>query len=38
VLAQEAQLVFGSSPAGRLMFFALQAATAAINPRYELLR
>jgi len=30
VIAQEAQLVFGSSPAGRLMFFALQAATAAI--------
>jgi amino acid transporter len=30
VIAQEAQLVFGSTPAGRLMFFALQAATAAI--------
>ena len=30
VIAQEAQLIFGSSPAGRLMFFALQAATAAI--------
>jgi amino acid transporter len=30
VIAQEAQLVFGSTPAGRLMFLALQAATAAI--------
>jgi amino acid transporter len=30
VIAQEAQLIFGSTSAGRLMFFALQAATAAI--------
>jgi hypothetical protein len=30
VLAQEAGLVFGHSPAGQLMFFVLQAATAAI--------
>jgi len=30
VLAQEAQLVFGSGPAGRVMFLGLQAATAAI--------
>jgi amino acid transporter len=30
VLAQEASLVFGHSPAGQVMFFALQAATAAI--------
>jgi amino acid transporter len=30
VLAQEAQTVFGHSPAGRLLFFAVQAGTAAI--------
>ncbi len=30
VLAQEARLVFGHTPAGQLMFLALQAATAAI--------
>jgi hypothetical protein len=30
VLAQEARLVFGHTPAGQLMFFAVQAATAAI--------
>jgi amino acid transporter len=30
VLAQEAGLVFGHSPAGQVMFFAMQAATAAI--------
>jgi len=30
VLAQEAGVVFGYTPAGRVMFFALQAATAAI--------
>jgi hypothetical protein len=30
VLAQEASLVFGHSPAGQVMFLALQAATAAI--------
>ena len=30
VLAQEARLVFGSTPAGQVMFFGLQAATAAI--------
>jgi len=30
VIAQEAKLVFGSTPAGQIMFFALQVATAAI--------
>ncbi len=30
VLAQEASVVFGHTPAGQVMFFALQAATAAI--------
>jgi amino acid transporter len=30
VIAQEAKLIFGSTPAGQVMFFALQAATAAI--------
>jgi amino acid transporter len=30
VIAQEAKLIFGSTAAGQLMFFALQAATAAI--------
>jgi hypothetical protein len=30
VLAQEARLVFGAGPAGHVLFFVLQAATAAI--------